>query len=244
MKLRLLFIIVLSVLLESCSKDDFCNCTKSEGSIITETRMLSGFENIEMNDDVDVILTPDSVTYAELTCGKNLADGIETEVVNGTLVISNKNRCNWLRDFDNKFTLNIHCPKLTHIVDNGSGNLTCADSIRSNYLLVESWNGTGNLSFIFSGEDIYLKLHTGTADMQATGIANLLYIYSAGNGFVDAGTLVARQAWVNTKSTGDCKVYAGELLDVIIDYNGSVYYHGSPPVIRQAISGSGNLYPF
>ena len=236
--------VVIAMILQGCEKDDFCNCTKGEGSKISETRMLPVFERIELNNNIDVVLTPDTVTYAVLTCGKNLADGIETEVLNGTLVIRNINRCNWLRDFENTFTLNVHYNKLSHIVYNGSGDITCADTVRTNNLLVESWNGTGKLSFLFSGGELYLKLHTGTADMAASGIADLLYIYTAGNGYIKAGSLVADHAWVNTRSTGDCEVYATEILDVNITYNGDVYYHGEPLVIRQQITGSGNLFPF
>jgi hypothetical protein len=75
-------------------------------------------------------------------------------------------------------------------------------------------------------------------------VGNLLYIYTAGNGYLKAGSFVARHAWVNTKSTGDCEVNATELLDVNIEYNGDVYYHGTPQLIRTNITGSGNLYPF
>lgn len=242
---RIVFILLFfTFIFQACEKDNFCNCLKNEGSTITETRMLQAFENIELNNNVDVILTSDTTTYAVLTCGKNLVDGIETEVVNNTLVIRNINRCNWLRDFENKFTLNVHYQKLNHIVYYGSGNISCADSIKSNSLMVESWNGTGNLSFLFGGSELYLKLHTGTADMEASGKADLIYIYTAGNGYIRAGSLVTSHAWVNTKSTGDCEVNAGNILDVNIAYNGNVYYHGSPADIRKIITGSGNLYPF
>ncbi len=244
MKLKTGFFLAVIFLLQGCEKDDFCNCVKSEGSTISETRTLPAFENIEMNNNVDVELTPDTVTFAVLTCGKNLADGIETEVSNNTLIIRNKNRCNWLRDFDNKFTLNVHYNKITHIGYFGSGNLSCTDTIRADSLLVESWNGTGKLSFVFNGRDLFLKLHTGTADIAASGIASLLYVYTAGNGYIRAGNLSAEQVLLTTNSTGDSEVLANNLLDVNIGYNGDVFYHGSPSYIRKMITGHGNLYPF
>ena len=242
--MKRLWIILFVLSLQGCKKDDFCNCLENEGSTTTETRSLPDFESIEMNNNVDVVLVPDTMNYATLTCGKNLADGIKTEVVDNTLVIKNINRCNWLRDFKNKFTLDVHYRTINHIVDNGSGNLTCADTIRIGVLLAESWNGTGNLSFLFSGDELYLKLHTGTADMEASGTANLLYVYTAGNGYIKAGSLVAQQALVTTKSTGDCEVLANDLLDVTIEYNGDVFYHGTPSYIRKVITGHGNLYSF
>ena len=237
-------IIAVVLLLQGCEKDDFCNCTKSEGSMVSETRTLPAFEFIDMDNNVDIELTPDTITYAVLTCGKNLADGIETEVSGNTLFVRNKNRCNWLRDFDNKFTLNVHFNKLSHIGNYGSGNLTCTDTLRMDNLVVESWNGMGTLSFIFNGGDLYLKIHTGAADMEASGMANLLYIYTAGNGYMRTRNLEANTVWLTTNSTGDCEVFPKNELDVNIGYNGDVFYHGSPVVIRKSVTGSGNLYPF
>jgi len=240
----LIFVSFTLIMLSSCEKDDFCNCLENEGSQISETRTFPDFERIEMNNNVDIILTPDSVSYAILTCGKNLADGIKTEVVDGWLKVRNINRCNWLRDFTNKFTLDVHYRSIKGINYLGSGNLSCSDTLRTSELLVESWNGTGTLDFVLNSGDIYFKLHTGPADIQASGLANYLYVYSAGNGYIKTASLNSEYVVVNTKSTGDCEVNANQTLEVNIGYNGDVFYHGNPPDIQQVITGKGKLYPF
>ncbi len=168
-------------------------------------------------------------------------DGIKTEVINGTLVVSNINKCNWLRDFKNKFTANIHYKSIRQIYYYGSGNLTCSDTIRENYLQVESKNGTGELSFIINGGEVYLKLHTGPGDISATGKAGILYLYSAGNGYLKTAGLEAQYVYVTTKSTGDCEVFSQQELGVNIEYNGDVYYKGAPSSITQEITGTGKL---
>lgn len=244
MKSILYFILISFICLQSCKKDDLCNCMESTGSRITTARITETFNSIELNNNIDVILTPDTVHYVEISCGKNLQDGIKTDVVNGRLKIRNVNKCNWLRDFKNEFILNIHYVSIQQITNNGSGNLSCADTLRENYLKVDSWNGTGSLAFLFNGGEIYLKVHTGPADMIAGGKADLLYIYAAGNGYMKTADLEARNVYVTTNSTGDCEVFPQQELEATINYNGDVYYKGTPVVISKIITGKGRLIPF
>ncbi len=239
-----IFLICFCILFyQGCKKDSLCNCIENTGSIKTELRQIEEFNSLEINNNVDIILTPDSIFYAEVSCGENLIDGIETKVTDGRLEIRNKNRCNWLRDFENKFTVNIHYKSISFITYNGSGNLTCADTLRENFLQVESWNGTGELALLFNGGELYLKLHTGPGDISATGKAAILYLYTAGNGYMKTGNLVANYVYVTTKSTGDCEVFPITELDAKIEYSGDVYYKGNPILIKKTITGSGNLSP-
>jgi len=243
MKKLFLILCLCAMMFYGCEKDDFCNCLEGKGSDITETRSLADFNILEMDNNVDIVLSPDSVNYALLTCGKNLADGITTEVIDGRLVVKNLNRCNWLRDFRNKFTLEIHYKNIGQIVNYGSGNLSCADTVRDPVLFVESWNGTGTLSFLLNNNEVYFKLHTGPGDIHASGISKYQYIYTAGNGFIKSAHLETDITHVNTKSTGDCEVNSKLQLAVNIEYNGNVYYKGEPE-INQHITGNGSLIPF
>lgn len=240
---NIILILFCIIIHQGCKKDSLCNCIENTGSDKTEIRQLEAFNAIELNNNVDVILTPDSSYFAEVTSGKNLMDGIETKVIGDRLVIRNKNRCNWLRDFENKFIVNIHYKSIRQITNNGSGNLSCADTLRENYLMVENWNGTGELNFKINGKETYLKIHTGPADIIASGKSELLYIYSAGNGYVRSANLVANYINVTNKSTGDCEIFPLYEMDVKIGYSGDVYYKGNPTVIKQDITGTGTLAP-
>src|SRR5687768_15052079 len=94
--------------LSSCSKDDWCNCLKSEGPQTTQIRDLAEFTAVELDHNIDLVVKQDTFYKVEVTCGKNLLDGISTEVNYGKLVLNNNNKCNWLRDLDNKFTVTIN----------------------------------------------------------------------------------------------------------------------------------------
>jgi hypothetical protein len=96
-----------------------------------------------MNNNVDVVIVPDTFYSIKVTCGKNLVDGIITEVKNNRLEIRNINKCNWLRDFENRFTVEVTVRDLNQLTNNGSGNLSFTDTLVTPEFQVDNWNGTG-----------------------------------------------------------------------------------------------------
>jgi hypothetical protein len=243
-KLLIPIICMLAIMQSGCKKDSLCNCLESKGSDVAEIRTVQPFHTIEMNNNIDVILVKGTTPQVKITCGKNLIDGIKTKVENGKLILNNINRCNWLRDFKNKFTAEITYTDIDFIINNGSGNLTCSDTLKSPRFQVDSWNGTGVLNFVFDCTEVYLKLHTGPADIVASGKVGVMYVYSAGNGFVKVADVESQYTYVTTKSTGDCEVNSNLDLQATISYNGDVYYSGNPQTIKTTITGKGKLIPF
>lgn len=241
MNIRIYLVILTTMILASCGKDQLCNCLKKTGDEITEVRSVSSFSSIEMNNNVDVVIIPDTFYSIKVTCGKNLVDGIKTEVKNNRLEIRNINKCNWLRDFENSFTVEVTVRDLNQLTNNGSGNLSFADTLITPEFQVDNWNGTGTLSLLLDCNETRFKLHTGPADIVAVGRSDVGYIYSAGNGYCNTKNLINDYCYVTTKSTGDCFVSVTKEVGVNIEYVGDVYYSGTPYKIDQQITGSGKL---
>ncbi|MBK7969103.1 MAG: DUF2807 domain-containing protein [Bacteroidetes bacterium] len=87
MNYRIFIVMLATIFVASCGKDQLCNCLKKTGDEITEVRSVSSFSSIEMNNNVDVIIIPDTFFSIKVTCGKNLMDGLKTEVKNNRLEI-------------------------------------------------------------------------------------------------------------------------------------------------------------
>jgi hypothetical protein len=226
----------------SCTEEDFCNCFQRTGGKITEERSLGPFSKIELNNNIDLEVIPDTMNAVFITCGDNLIDGISTEVLNSKLILRNNNKCNWLRDLSNKFTARVHVKNLDYILSQGSGDITFLDTLRTSPFLLETANGTGEYRLLFSSNNAELKLHSGPADIYASGKIDQIYFFSGANGYIYAEDLISQYCTVNTASTGDCRVQANVKLDVNIDYIGDVFYRGAATVSRTG-SGSGQLLP-
>jgi len=239
-KRLVLLMISIAIIFYSCGKDSLCNCGKRTGPVVTETRVCSPFTEIEMNNNIDLVVKPDTFCSVQVTCGANLLDGITTKVENGRLILHNKNKCNWLRDLENRFTVTVSVSQLSYLVSNGTGDIHFSDTLRTSPFLLESINATGDYHLLFNCDRVELKLHTGPADIYATGYAKDLYLYSVANGYSYAKDLRSETCTVHTESTGDTYVNASSELQAEIGYSGNVYYSGNPSAVRTG-NGTGNL---
>src|SRR3954464_7455314 len=92
---KIIFLALVFVI-SSCKKENMCDCLKSTGDIITQEREAGDFTDLSVYDNVNVILTQDSINSITIEAGKHLMSGIKTKVESGRLTIENTNTCNWV----------------------------------------------------------------------------------------------------------------------------------------------------
>lgn len=242
--LQLKLISFIPLIFASCGKDPFCNCLEPSGKFTSQERSQPYFNKIEIENNVNINIYNSTEFKTIISCGKNLLDGVETSVENGTMYIRNKNRCNWMRNPKNEFNVDVYTPQLTDIIFRGSGQISCIDTIKSDELKLECWSATGAIKLLLDCKNSYLYNHTGSADIIAEGTAHWTRVYNAGSGFVKAEGLESSNVNVNSESTGDCFVNSNSYLWVKINYKGDVYYSGQPSTIESHILNTGRLIRF
>jgi hypothetical protein len=228
-----------------CSKSAV-DCFTSTGSIVRESRILPGFDSIVLNDNVNLILTCDSSSSNTVTveAGENLMPGITTEVVNGQLVIHNRNTCNWVRSYDKPLNVYVSASRLWKISYYSAGDVTSTNTLRYDSLKVEAWEGCGTISLdldLFSG---YFIQHLGTADFRLRGVCQILTIYAGEYGPFNCSELMSNYCFLTTISPNDCRVLARRTLEVNIGSIGNVYYTGDPDTVKAVITGKGKLIKY
>lgn len=238
-KLFLLSLLLLSF--TNCSKDHAFDCLKSTGDEITENRHTDNFNKLNLHDNVDIILYSDTTPFVIVTAGEHLINGIITEVDNHTLYIRNENRCNWTRSFKNKFTVKVGMRNPEHIEIYDSGDITCADTIRTENFLFDSWNASGSFHLLFNNEKSYINNSTGRPDFHAAGKTNVVLAYMNDIATLDFSELRTELFYITSSTTGDCKINVDKELQAKLTYTGDVYYTGSLYKVDQEVSGSGRL---
>jgi hypothetical protein len=227
-----------------CKKDHMLDCFKNAGETKTEERSATPFVNIDLNDNVDLVINPNSPFYIKVTAGENLVDGIITELNGNTLYIRNENRCNWMRSFSNTYTVEVGMDKPEKITYYGSGDIYCKDTIRSEEFTFDCTNGSGSINFLFNCNKTNLNNHTGRTDIHAKGYSGVSFIYINDVGTMDASELDTYYSYLRNRSTGDMKVKVKVSLSAAILYNGNIYYTGNPVHIDQEVTGKGRLIPY
>jgi hypothetical protein len=228
-------------LFSTCRKDHVFDCFTSTGKTITQYRNPGTFTRIELKNSIDLVLYPDTIPFIHVTAGEHLVDGIITELEGNTLYIRNENRCNWVRSFENTYTVKIGMRDLVDIEYFGSGEIRCLDTIRSKEFTFNSWNGSGSIYLLMNCEKSHINNNAGRVDIHASGIVGVSYIYIHDTGLIDAGGLETGFTFIRNSSTGDCSVFVTKEIEAEIKYYGNIYYRGNPYRVLKTGSGEGKL---
>jgi len=87
-----------------------------------------------------------------------------------------------------------------------------------------------------------LEAHTsGSGDITADGEVEEAEIETSGSGNIDARRLIASNAYVRTRGSGDVRVRVTEDLDGATSGSGDIYYYGDPEHVSRKSSGSGEV---
>lgn len=238
---KITFFVVLILALFSCKKDNLCDCLKSTGPIVKETRYLSQFDIIKLSDKMNLYIYPDTCDYVVIEAGKNLIPSIETNIMNQKLHIKNENKCNWVRSFKKEINIYLHLKSLHRFECTGSGNMYFMDTLFSSEFYFDIEEASGSFQLLLNTKNAEFRFHTGAADVEAAGNTDLTYFYHAGNGPMNLEQLKSKDVWGENLSVQHTRINATRFLQVNIKHWGNIYYKGEPDTIKSFITGSGQL---
>ncbi|MFA6923007.1 MAG: head GIN domain-containing protein [Bacteroidales bacterium] len=239
-KILLLFILTLFL---SCKKENRCDCFTGTGSIVKESREINNFYFVKVYDNINLILTQDTVNKIEVEAGKNLLPNIKTEINNNTLSISNNNKCNWVRSFKKQINVYLSVKNLYYLGCRTSGNIISTNTIITpDTFSIEGRNSSCSIKLTINTKKSFIRMHTGAQDVTINGIVDKNYMYAAGNAFIDCRNLIANNTEINHRCSGDFFAYGKNSLGGDFTGNGNLYYYGNPFLINiKHPNGKGKL---
>ena len=239
---KLIYISFISLIVFSCKKPEDRACYKSTGNTISELRPLGDFTTIVLNDNIELKLNQSTENTATITSGENLINSINTEVSGDTLFISNENKCNNLRSRKHDITIDLNIVNVRKINHFGTKGLSSTNTLKSDTLSIESYDGHGDVTVDFEGDYLATIFHSGTCNVVATGVVNNSYAYQISNGYTDYSGLSANYSHLHSRTVQDCIISAKEKLSVEIHGSGDVYYKESSILnIELKRTGTGEL---
>jgi len=233
----LLLLSFATLLFASCDK----GCLSSTGSETTNEREISDFRHIQVWDNIDVQITQAAENHLRVKAGKNIIKNVETEIQDGILIISNQNKCNWVRAYDKRITVFVDVKDLYEIEIHGTGEISSTNTIVSDSLMLNVWDAAGKVMLDIETKKSTIRYHIGTADIIYSGKTRLSYISANSFGLVDAVNLESEQTYISTLGSNNNYVWATEILEATISSIGNIYYKNDPVILRTFITGSGEV---
>jgi hypothetical protein len=227
----------------ACEKEHCLDCFKGTGEIITEERTLENFNTINLSDRMNLYIQQDTVDKVIVEAGEKLISSVITEVDDGVLTIRDDNKCNWVRSYKKEINVYLHCSNLFMINYYGAGNVKSTNTIVSDSLALNFWDGSGVITLNVNCMMVKVALHTGPGDAEISGNTQYAAYYTRGNGQIRCSDLKSVNSDIDSKGTNDCYINCTGHLFARIGYIGNVYYSGSPTIIESEITERGQLIP-
>jgi hypothetical protein len=240
-RLMAILISIMALSLAQCGKDEGV-CISSTGNTIIQDRSGLSYHYVEVYDNINLILTQDSVNPGiQVEAGENLINGITTEIDSGRLVIKNTNSCNWLRRFDIPINVYLNFTKLDTLIFRAAGNITCTNEWTNDSILFNVIEGGGTANLKLNVFKSFLYIQYGTVTLNVTGFSQVTFISSRGYGPFHAENLSSKFTYASTFSPNDIFVNASVHLEVEIGNIGNAYYSGDPAEVSANVYGGGKL---
>ncbi|KAF0199619.1 MAG: lipoprotein [Bacteroidetes bacterium] len=229
------------LMITSCTGEQADDCFTNSGQQVTESRPAGIIEKIELWDNVNLVLIPGTTPQISVEAGENIMDAVTTEITNGTLVIRNTMKCNWVRNFNKELTVYATAPLLSEIRYEGSGDISTRSQLSLDSLQVSIWGGAGSFNLDLDAIRLNLAQHYGTVDLHVKGRAYITTIFSNSFGPFYCDSLVSNIIYIRNSGTNNCYVHPLHVLEAEITSVGNIYYSGNPYDVKSVITGSGKL---
>jgi hypothetical protein len=219
----------------------WCSCAKDEE--VVKTFDTDAFRKIEFKDSFEVIFHTSDEFKIVAHGTERFIEDLEVSHRGDSIVVENKVKAAWLNPQSNKVRLDIYADSLVQIRASESCNLSSADTLRSDDLLliVSSKLNVADLNVncrVFG----YYNIFPCSGTMTFSGEADQLNIWNDALMEVDASGLSANRAHIQNRSGGDCRATINNELTYAILNRGNIFLSGNPEIIQLLDdSGEGEL---
>ena len=216
-----------------CCDDD---SVYGSGVVVEEIREVDSFHSVEIWGSCDLYFVKGATQELRVITDDNILPFILTRVRHdGTLIIESKG-C-----YTSSAGVKVYVSMLEirGFAIFGSGSITGESpfSPRELHLMIA---GSGSMFMNARAKKVWSSI-VGSGNIHLAGSAEYHNVTIAGSGNLEALDFPVSCYDIQIPGSGECRVFAKDILNVVIAGSGTVYYKGSPSVVNTTIIGSGEV---
>lgn len=245
--MKKLFYIMIVVVLFSCTSENAGNCFQTAGGIVQEEIALDTFDKILVNRDVELILKQGNVQKVIVETGKDLWNDVEAIVVDGQLILSDNNSCNYVREYGIT-KVYVTSPNIREIrsstqFDVSSDGILTYPSLT---VLSEDYNATdsfavGNFRLQIDNSNFKVVFNNLSNCYVSGNTFNLNITYAAGLSRFEGRNLIAQNVYIWNRSSNDMIINPIQQITGKISGTGDVICVNRPPIVEVEEQYKGRL---
>jgi hypothetical protein len=233
-----LYQLFILLLLSGCKKEA---CFGEAGTVVTVTRAATPFHQIDVYDNINVVLTQDTIERIVVEAPQYIEPVITTRIEAGILTLKNEGSCTWLRSPAEKITVYVHLKKLDKILYAGSGHIRSTNTLVADNMTLYSEDGAGNIDLHLNAVQTFSYIMDENADFVLHGTSERCWSYTASRGSIDFSDFLVKKMVIEYGGVRDATIHVTEDLNSILYYKGNLYYKGAPQVTKDEVHSSGRL---
>lgn len=239
--------IVLVVLLISCNGENALDCFQTAGSIIQQEVTVNTFEKILVNRDVELIVKKGPEQKVIIETGKNLINDVEAVVVDGKLILTDNNSCNFVRKYGIT-KVYVTSPNITEIRSSTQYDISSDGVLTypSLTVLSEDFNApdsftVGNFKLEIDNSSLRVVFNNLSNCYVSGKTENLNVTFAAGDSRFEGRSLIAQKVTIWNRGSNDMIVNPQQELKGTISATGNVIAVHHPPVVNVEEQYTGRL---
>jgi hypothetical protein len=245
MKVIISVLILSAICIASCKKAKDRGCFKSFGDVTEFEVTIDSVKEFRLFKGVVYNFYQDTLRKLVITGGENVVSLIEVKQKDYIVSVNNFNSCNFLRNYDNKITVDIHYPHYPSIYAEPTEPMTFVDTLTGHQTVIELRNGGGNLDLNVDVDRLYLDVSYGTGSINVYGKSNFLKLAVQNMGRIDALGIDSKDLFVYQSSRADVLVnFENSNTKVHFSGNGDVKYIGVPTSLEITGEGDGEVITY
>ncbi len=235
---RLFYSLILILVIFSCDKEDAGDCFQTSGEIIQHEVVITPFEKILVNRDVELIIKKGDEYKVVIETGENLLNDVNAIVVDGQLSLTDHNTCNYVREYGITKVL-VTAPNITEVrsstqYDISSDGILNYDDIK---LISENSNVPGTHTvgdFRLQIDSEWLRvISNNISSFYLSGqVENLFVGFYSGVGRFKGKTLIAQNVNVFHRGSNDMLVNPQQSLTGELRGTGDLISYNNPPIVE------------
>lgn len=234
---KLIYIVSFFFIL-GCDSENANDCFQKAGTVIQQEIVVDTFDKILVNRDIELIIKDGLEQKVIIETGKNLLNDVEAVVLEGKLILTDNNSCNFVRDYGIT-KVYITSPNITEIRSSTQYDISSDGVLTYPDLFIFSDDFFALESFTIG--DFRLQIDTNSFQVIINNISNcfisgktnnLNITFAAGNSRFEGRGLIAQYITIWNRSSNDMIVNPQQIITGKISSTGDVISVNKPPIVN------------
>lgn len=237
MKIRILIASIASILtIASCSRYRI----EPSGIIVTDTRNITGFRNITVEDGLNVEIVPSDSESVAVEADDNVVPFIETYTTGSNLIIKIKNNT-WIKGHPH-IKVTVNATELTAVSGSGGSQINSTGIINDEKFLLEL-SGGSQFSGSLDSDGSKLSL-SGGSHASIQGWSFSVHLVCSGGSVIKGNALSTNEVYATLSGGSTTELKVNNTIEVIAS-GGSIFkYSGNATIVQKSLSGGSEIIKY